>query len=465
MPETRRSALPQSRTLYVGWEVHQASRAVASLTHAYHAAGVSLGPRGPRQGDSDQLMRQLPAHTAPLGCGYAAGPWGSWLARALPAQGPRCGVGAPACLPHKAGDRGTTDRRDARHRARRMRSGDRPPVSGPAVAEAASRAGRRAREETRRAVQAAQRRLHAFVLRPERRAPGRAHRRPAPLRGLRAVGWPPPAPQMVVQADVQTVTAQTERLGRLARARPAPGHPWRCAPGGEARPAWRGGPCTVAGTRGAARGARPRCAPPRPRLHARGLTPAAPARGARRQPGQLTPPGPPQARRALVAGAWAERDPVPGSRPRPRRRAQRPPALQARSGPAPGRRGTRERPRMAPGTTAPPVVGAMAREWRAWLGALATPMAGPPPASSRRRGCRQSPPRGPTSIGSGAAPVWGTPRQRYAAARDARPSPEAGTRRPPGRGEPTPGEPRAHPSGLPGAASCAREKATRRRQT
>lgn len=109
-------------------------------------------------------------------------------------------MGAPSRLPPKAGDRIKTDRRDARPLARLARSGALTAVSGPTVAEDALRALTRVREETRRARKAAQCRLTACWLSHALRDPGRAHGSPAPLRGLAAVGCPPPAHHMVWQA-------------------------------------------------------------------------------------------------------------------------------------------------------------------------------------------------------------------------------------------------------------------------
>jgi hypothetical protein len=156
-----------------------------------------------------------------------------------------------------------------------MRSGDLTPVEVPAVADAAICDLRRARAETLRALQAATLRLQALVLRHASRSTGRATWSPAPQRWRSAVVCPPPAQQMVLQADVQTVTAQTERLGRRALARPEQVNTWRCAPVGEALQARRGGPCTVAVTTGAALGALTRVAPPRQLRQALGRTPSA----------------------------------------------------------------------------------------------------------------------------------------------------------------------------------------------
>jgi hypothetical protein len=228
------------------------------IAHAHGAAVVSLGTVGTRQGALDTLRRhRRPTRTQRV-VDAAAGPCGSWLARALLPHGDVCGVVAPSVRPTQAGDRVTTARRDALPLARLMRSGDLPPGSVPAVDDAAIRARRRAREETLRDLQAATVRRTACVLRPALRAPGRAPWSPAHLRWRREVLCPTPAQPMVVQADVQTVTAQPARLGRLEHARHEQGHTWRLAPVVEALQAWRGVPCTGAVTTVAARGDLPR---------------------------------------------------------------------------------------------------------------------------------------------------------------------------------------------------------------
>jgi transposase len=264
-----------------------------------------------------------------------------------------------------------TDRRAAMHLARRMRAGDRTPVSGPAVADAAMRALRRARAETLRELQAAKLRRKACLLRQDIRSPGPAHWRPAPRRWLREVVWATPAPQIVLQAYVHTVPEQTARLHRLESALYEQGTPWRLSPVVEALQALRGGQLTGAVTTGAELGDRTRFAQPRPRMHSLGLTPAEYSSGAQRQPGSMTKTGHPQARRVLVEGAWASRSPATGRRHLPLRLAQRPSAMQASSWKAQVRRCKRYRPLMATGKNAHQGVGAMARELRACMWALA----------------------------------------------------------------------------------------------
>jgi hypothetical protein len=176
-------------------------------------------------------------------------------------------------MPPKPGDLVTTARRDARPRARLRRSGALPPVSVPALDDAAMRDLSRARAEPLRERHAATLRRTACVRRHARRAPGRAKGSPAHVRWRREVGCPTPAPPMVLQADVQTGTAQSARVGRRERARPAQGHTWRFAPVVAALQAWCGGQFTMAVTMVAALGDLPRCAPPHPLCRLSGSPP------------------------------------------------------------------------------------------------------------------------------------------------------------------------------------------------
>jgi transposase len=310
-------------------DVHQASIAVAYVAQAHGAEVVSLGTIGTRQCESEKLIRQLRSNSKELGVVYAAGPCGYWLYRYLMTHGYVCWVVAPALLPQKSGDRVKTDRRDAMQLARLMRSGDLTPGYVPAVDDAAIRDLRRAREETLRHLQAAKLRLNAFLLRHDLRSTGRANWSPAHLRWLSEVGCPTPAQQMVLQEYVQTVTAQTERLGRLELALHAQVHTWRLASVVEALQVLRGVQCTVAVTMVAALGDLTRCDNPRPLMHSLGLTPSAYASGPRRQPGSMTKTGNTHARRVRVEGAWASRYPAKGSRPLPLRLEKRPTAIQA----------------------------------------------------------------------------------------------------------------------------------------
>lgn len=151
-------------------------------------------------------------------------------------------------MPNKAGDRVKTDRRDAIPLARLMRSGDLPPVSVPAVDDAALRVLSRAREDAIGDLKAAKFRLTAFWLRHDIRSTGRTTWGPAHLRWLADVVCATPAPQSVFQAYGRAVHEHTARRQRLAPARRAQVKAWRRPPVVEALEGRRGVPCTVAVT-------------------------------------------------------------------------------------------------------------------------------------------------------------------------------------------------------------------------
>jgi len=147
--------MPQSRTLSIGMDVHKDSIAVASVGQEHHAEVTSLGAIGTRQGDIDQLIRNMPSQSQQLVLVYEAGPCGYWLYRSLTQKGHVCGGVAPSLIQQKAGDRVKTHRRDALQLARLMRSGDLPPVYGPQVGDEAIRDLSRAREDALRALKTA----------------------------------------------------------------------------------------------------------------------------------------------------------------------------------------------------------------------------------------------------------------------------------------------------------------------
>ena len=363
--------MPQSRTLYVGLDVHKESIAVAYVAQDHGAEVISLGTVGTRQCDIDKLLRHLQSKSPQLVFVYEAGPCGYWLSRSLMKKGYVCWVVAPSLIPKKPGDRVKTDRRDARQLARLMRSGDLTPVYVPAVDDEAIRDLSRAREDTLRDLKAAKLRLKAFVLRHDIRSTGRANWSPAHLRWLSEVVCPTPAQQMVFQEYVQTVTEQTERLQRLEHELHEQVKTWRFQPVVEALQALRGVQFTVAVTTVAELGDLTRFANPRQLMNYLGLTPSEYASGARRQQGSMTKTGKTHARRALVEGAWAYRYPAKVSRHLQLRLENLPKAIQAISWKAQVRLCKRYRQLLAKGKNANQVVVAIARELSAFMWAIA----------------------------------------------------------------------------------------------
>jgi transposase len=238
--------MSQSRTLFVGMDVHKDTIAVASVAQEHGADVTYLGTIGTRQCDIDTLIRTMPSKAPHLIFLYEAGPCGYWLYRYLQKKGDDCWVVAPSLIPKKAGERVKTDRRDAGQLARRARAGDLTLVYVPKVDDAAIRDRTRAREDGISDLKAAKFRRKAFLLRQDIRYAGRAHGSPAHLRWLAEVVWPTPAQQIVFHEDVRTVTDHTERLGRLDQERREPVKTWRLHPVVDALQAFRGVQCTVA---------------------------------------------------------------------------------------------------------------------------------------------------------------------------------------------------------------------------
>jgi hypothetical protein len=125
---TRRSPLSQSRTLFMGMDVHTETIAVAYVAQDHGAAGTSLSSLGPRQCDLAKRIRTRPAPANPRLFLYDAGPCGDWRSCSLTQKGDACWEGTPSLLPQTPGERGNTDRRDAVPLARLARSGARTPV-------------------------------------------------------------------------------------------------------------------------------------------------------------------------------------------------------------------------------------------------------------------------------------------------------------------------------------------------
>jgi transposase len=363
--------MAQSRTLFIGMDVHKDAIAVAYVAQAHGAEVPSLGTLGTRQCDIDQLVRTMQSKAKRLSFVYEAGPCGSWLYRSLTQKDDDCWVVAPSLIPQKAGDRVKTDHRDAVQLARLARSGDLTAVYVPKVEDAAIRDLSRAREDTLSDLKAATFRLTAFLLRHDIRYTGRAHWSPAPLRWLAAVGCPTPAQQSVFQEYVRAVNEHTERLQRREHELQEQVKSLRLHPVVEALQALRGVQCTVAVTTVAELGDLTRFEPPRALRKFLGLTPSEYSTGERRRQGSLTKAGNTHARRALVEGAWAYWYPAKVSRPLQLRLAKPPKSLQDLSWKAQGRLCKRYRKLIARGKHANQVVVAMARELVGCMWAIA----------------------------------------------------------------------------------------------
>src|SRR5262245_19573447 len=215
--QPRRSTMAQSRTLFIGMDVHKDTIAVAYVAPDHSAEVTSLGTIGTRQCDIDHLVRKMQSKAKHRTFVYEAGPCGYWLYRYLTKKDYDCWGVAPSLMPKKAGDRVKTNRRDAMQLARLARSGDLTAVYVPKVEDEAIRDLPRAREDTLSDCKAAKFRLKAFLLRQAIRYGGRANGGPAHLRWLSEVVCPTPAQHIVFQEYVRAVPEHTERLQPLTQ--------------------------------------------------------------------------------------------------------------------------------------------------------------------------------------------------------------------------------------------------------
>jgi transposase len=294
-------------TLYVGLDVHKESIAVAYAKEDRATPPVHVGTIGTRQYDIDAMVRKLQSKGAQLVFVYEAGPCGYWLYRYLIRKGLTCFVVAPSLIPRRPGDRVKTDKRDAITLARLLRAGDVTPVYVPAAADEAIRDLARAREDALRDLNAARYRLKALLLRNDIRYAGRANWTAEHVRFLARVVLPTPAPQIVVQEYVRTVTERTDLLRRLESELLEQAKTWRFYPVVEALQALRGVQFTVAITTVAELGDLTRFDAPRQLMSDLGLTPSEYSSGDRRRLGGITKAGNGHARRVLVEAAKAYR--------------------------------------------------------------------------------------------------------------------------------------------------------------
>jgi transposase len=229
----------------------------------------------------------------------------------------------------------------------------------------------RARDDAISDLKDVQFRLKALLLHHAIRSTGRATWGPAHLRWLSAVVCPTPTQHIGFQEYVRAVQEHTARRPRLEQALPEYVQAWRLSPVGEALPALRGVPCTVAVTLRAAMGALTRFDTPRALMQCLGLPPSEYSSGAQRRQGAITTAGNTHARRVRIAGAWAYRYAAKVSRPLPLRLDTQPTIIQDISGKAPVRLCNRDRRLMARGKHAKSVTVAMARELAGCRSAMA----------------------------------------------------------------------------------------------
>jgi transposase len=195
------------------------------------------------------------------------------------------------------------------------------------------------------------------------------------LRWLSEGVCPTPAQPIVFQEYVRAVSEHPERLQRIEQELKDQVQSWRLQPVVDALQALRGVQFTVAVTTVAELGDRTRFEHPRQLMKYLGLIPAEYSRGERRRQGSITTAGNTHARRALIEGAWASRDPAKVRRHLHLRLETQPTAIQDISWTAQVRLCQRYRTLLARGKHANQVVVAIARALVGFMWAIAKPVA------------------------------------------------------------------------------------------
>ena len=198
---------------YVGLDVHKDSISIAVADEGRDPARELA--RIPN--DPTRLLKKLDrlGGREQLRVCYEAGPTGYGLVRELEKAGISCIVVAPSLIPSKSGDRVKTDKRDALKLAHYLRSGDLTSVRVPDESTEALRDLVRARDDAKIVERAARHRLSKFLLRHDRRYPGRTAWTGIHLDWIRKQTFEHEAQNRVLREYLQSVEdagSQAERL-------------------------------------------------------------------------------------------------------------------------------------------------------------------------------------------------------------------------------------------------------------
>jgi transposase len=290
------------KTQYVGLDVHRDSIVIAVAEEGREpgrVVGVIPYDMKALKKVLDKLGPRSMVH-----CCYEAGPTGYGLARSLKAAGWGCDVIAPSLVPKKSGERIKTDRRDAVKLAQSYRSGDLVPVFIPDPECEAIRDLVRARDDAKKAERVARHQLSKFLLRNDRRFPGKTKWTPAHLAWIAKQTFSQPAQQHVLADGLAAVEAATLREKQLTQRLREVTTAWRLAPLTKALQALRGVEFVTAVTVTAETADFRRFAKATDFMGYVGLIPSEQTSGETRRQGPITKTGNAHLRHVLVEAAW-----------------------------------------------------------------------------------------------------------------------------------------------------------------
>jgi len=290
---------------FVGLDVHKDSIVIAVARSAGKAQMLAIVPYGAKA-----VVRALKKAEIPLDqvlCCYEAGPTGYGLQRGLLERGVQCQVVAPSLIPTRAGDRVKTDWRDAVKLAHYLRSGDLTEVHVPDEQTEAIRDLERARDDAKKAERVARQTLRAFLLRHDRRYPGKTAWTQQHLDWLRKQKFAHEAQQRVLADYLYTLERASERVAQLERDIAELIESWHMLPLVKALQALRGISLITAVVLVAEIGDLRRFGTAPELMAYLGLVPREHTTGERTRRGGITKTGNGHARRMLVEAAWAYR--------------------------------------------------------------------------------------------------------------------------------------------------------------
>jgi transposase len=295
---------------FIGLDVHKDTIAVAVADEGLKGEVRFYGtiPNTPEA--IRRLVNRLSGPGTALSFCYEAGPCGYGIYRQLTKLGAACLVIAPSMMPRRPGERIKTDRRDALTLARLLRAGELTAVWVPDEGHEAVRDLVRARRQAKADLTAAKLTLLSFLLRQDRRFPGRSTWSQAHWRWLGQQAFASPHHQLVFGECIRRIEEAQARCERLDLALAEAVAGWSLAPLVEALQALRGVGLVVAATLVAEIGDLSRFESPKQLMSWLGLVPSERSSSTRRRQGGITKSGNAHARTMLIEAGWSYRLPA-----------------------------------------------------------------------------------------------------------------------------------------------------------
>lgn len=356
---------------YVGLDAHKEKIAVAIADGARNGEVRYYGEIKNASFSISMLLNKLAKKYARIQFCYEAGPCGYALHRHLASKGFSCLVVAPSLIPNKPGDHIKTDRRDALSLARLLRAGELTPVWVPDEAHEAMRDLVRGRITAMENVRKLRQQLQGFLLRQDLHYPGRSPWTKKHLAWLKTLSFEQPAHHVLVQELLCGIEECVKRQERFEQQIEALLPQWSMAPVVNAIQAMRGISLIAAVIIVAEVGDFNRFTNPRQLMAYLGLVPSEFSSGKRVTRGSITKAGSARARRVLVEGAWAYRQPASVGKAQMARQASLPNPIRQIAWDAQVRLCNRYRCLSAKGKCQNIVTTAIAREMSAFVWAIA----------------------------------------------------------------------------------------------